>query len=66
MTEIDKTFYGRAYSIDIKIEKHDDGTLSVYEAPAFSGRQVYMMRDEQCIIRHYDVSGSIKEWLERK
>ena len=67
VAEVEKTFYGRAYGLDIRIEQHDDGTLSAYEAQAFSGRYVFVLRDEQSVIlKHFDVSGSIKEWLERK
>ena len=67
VTEVEKTFYGRAYGLDIRVEKNDDGTLSAYEAPAFSGRYIFAMRDEQAtVLRKFDVSGSIKEWLERK
>ena len=67
MAEVEKTFYGRAYGLDIRVEKNDDGTLSAYEAQAFSGHYVFVMRDEQAaVLRKFDVSGSIKEWLERE
>lgn len=66
MTTIEKTFYGRAYGLDIRVEKNDDGTLSAYEAPAFTGSYVFVMRDEQtAVLKKFDVSGSIREWLER-
>ncbi len=60
------TFNGRAYGMDIRVEKEDDGTLSVYEAPAFSEAYRLVRRgpaDE--IIRHYDVSGSMRKFFER-
>ena len=67
MADAEKTFYGRAYGLDVRIEQHDGGTLSAYETQAFSGRYVFILRDEEStILRLYDVSGSIKEWLERK
>lgn len=59
-------FFTRAYGMDIRIEKNDDDTLSAYEAQAFSRRYVFVMRDEkEIVLRHLDVSGSIREWLER-
>lgn len=58
------TFNGRAYGMDIRVEKEDDGTLSVYEASPFSGSFKFVKRgpvDE--IITHYDVSGSMKKFF---
>ncbi len=58
-----KTRYnGRAYGMDIRVEKEDDGTLSVYEAPPFSNAFRFVKRgsaDE--IISHYDVSGGMRK-----
>ena len=63
-----KTRYnGRAYGMDIRVEKEDDGTLSVYEAPPFSDVYRFVRRgpaDE--IIRHYDVSGSMRKFFGRQ
>ena len=50
--------------MDIRVEKEDDGTLSVYEAPPFSGSFRFVKRgsaDE--IITHYDVSGSMRKFF---
>jgi hypothetical protein len=50
--------------MDIRVEKEDDGTLSVYEAPPFSDAFGFVKRgpvDE--IIRHYDVSGSMRKFF---
>ncbi len=62
-----KTRYnGRAYGMDIQVEKEDDGTLSVYEAPPYSEAYRFVRRgpaDE--IIRHYDVSGSMRKFFDR-
>lgn len=58
------TFNGRAYGMDIRVEREDDGTLSVYEASPFSGSFRFVKRgpaDE--IIKHYDVSGSMKSFF---
>ena len=48
------------------MEKEDDGTLSVYEARAFSEACRFVKRrpaDE--IISHYDVSGSMRKFFGR-
>jgi len=62
-----KTSYnGRAYGMDIRVEKEDDGTLSVYEAPPYSEAYRFVKRgpiDE--IIAHYDVSGSMQKFFGR-
>jgi hypothetical protein len=62
-----KTRYnGRAYGMDIRVEKEDDGTLSVYEAPPFSGTYTFIRRGPAAeIISHYDVSGSMRKFYER-
>jgi hypothetical protein len=61
-----KTRYnGRAYGMDIRVEKEDDGTLSVYEASPFSEAFRFVKRgpaDE--IVSHYDVSGSMRGFFE--
>jgi hypothetical protein len=64
--DLETTFYGRAYGMDIRIDKHDDGTLSAYEAFPFSGLYLFAMQgDEATILRRFDVSGALREWLER-
>jgi len=62
-----KTSYnGRAYGMEIRVEKEDDGTLSVYEAPPFSDAFRFVKRGpEDEIISHYDASGSMREFFER-
>ncbi len=62
-----KTKYnGRAYGMDIRVEKEDDGTLSVYEAPPFSEAFRFVKRGPAAeIISHYDVSGSMRRFFER-
>jgi len=62
-----KTRYnGRAYGMDIRVEKEDDGTLSVYEAPPFSDTYRFIRRGPNAeIIAHYDVSGSMQKFFER-
>jgi hypothetical protein len=62
-----KTRYsGRAYGMDIRVEKEDDGTLSVYEAPPFSDAYRFVKRGPAAeIISHYDVSGSMRKFFER-
>lgn len=64
METLKTTFNGRAYGMDIQVEREEDGTLSVYEALAFSGAFRFVKRgsaDE--IIRHYDVSGSMRAFF---
>ena len=59
-------YHGRAYGMDIRVEKEDDGTLSVYKAPPFSEAYTLVRRgtaDE--IINHYDVSGSMQKFFGR-
>lgn len=59
-------YHGRAYSTDTRVEKEDDGTLSVYEAPPYSEVYTLVKRgpaDE--IIAHYDVSGSMRKFFGR-
>lgn len=57
-------FNGRAYGMDIRVEREDDGTLSVYEAPPFSGSFRFVKRGPAAeIITHYDVSGSMRTFF---
>lgn len=59
------TYNGRAYGMDIRVEK-EEGTLSVYEAPPFSEAYRFVKRgpaDE--IISHCDVSGSMRKFFGR-
>lgn len=60
----EKTLYSRAYGMDIRIDKNDDGSLSAYEAFPFSNMYIFALRaDRDTIIRRFDVSGSIRRWL---
>lgn len=59
-------YYGRAYGMDIRVEKEDDGTLSVYEALPFSDAFRFIKRGTAAeIITHYDVSGTMRKFFER-
>lgn len=51
--------------MDIRVEKNEDGTLSVYEAFPFSGMYAFVDSGErEAILHRFDVSGSIRRWLE--
>ncbi len=53
--------------MDIRIEKNPDGTLSGYEAFPFSGMYVFVMRgDREAILYRFDVTGSIRRWLDQE
>jgi hypothetical protein len=66
MEQIEQTFFSRAYGMDIRIDKHEDGTLSVYEAFPYSGFYIFAIRsDRETVMKRFDVSGSIRTWLER-
>lgn len=50
--------------MDIRVEREEDGTLSVYEAPPFSGSFRFVKRGPAAdIITHYDVSGSMRTFF---
>lgn len=52
--------------MDIRVEREDDGTLSVYEAPPFSNRFRLVKRGAASdIIKYYDVSGSMRKFFEQ-
>jgi hypothetical protein len=64
MTASLRIFYGRAHDMFLRIEKNPDGSLSVYEA-FVSGMCRFIRRDtREEILRRFDVSGSIRRWLE--
>lgn len=66
MTKAERIFFTRAYGMDIRVEKNDDGTLSVYEALPYADLYSFVAQGEQKeILKRYDVSGSIHRWLER-
>lgn len=65
MTQAEWVFFARAYDMDIRVVKNEDGSLSVYEAFPCSGMYAFLDRGErEAIIRRFDVSGSIRRWLE--
>ncbi len=50
--------------MDIRVEREDDGTLSVYEASPFSDQFKLVKRGPAAqIIDHYDVSGNMREFF---
>jgi hypothetical protein len=52
--------------MDIRVEREDDGTLSVYEALPFSNQFKLVKRGPaDQTINHYDVSGSMKEFFKQ-
>ena len=60
-------FRGRAYGLDIRVEREDDGTLSVYGAEAYTEHYELLARGPvEEMVRRYDVSGGLRRWLERQ
>ena len=58
------TYHGRAYGMDIRVKRESDGTLSVYEAPAFTELYTFVRRGPaEEIITHYDVSGTMRKFF---
>ena len=60
-------FRSRAYGLDIRVEREDDGSLSVHGAEAYTEHYELLARgpaDE--IVRRFDVSGGLRRWLERQ
>ena len=53
--------------MDIRVEKEDDGPLSVHEAPPFSEEAFRFVKRGPAaeIINHYDVSGGMRKFSER-
>ena len=61
----DWVYFLRAYGMDLRVIKNDDGSLSVFEAFPLSGLYAFMVRGErESILRHFDVRGAIRRWLE--
>ena len=61
------TFRGRAYGLDIRVEREDDGTLSVYGSEAYADDYTLLARGPvEEIIGRFDVSGGLRRWLERQ
>ena len=64
MDALKTKYHGRAYGMDIRVEREDDGTLSVYEAPAFTDLYTFVRRGPaEEIIAHYDVSGTMRKFF---
>ena len=60
-------FRGRAYGLDIRVEKEDDGTLGVYGSEAYAGDYTLLARGPvEEIVGRFDVSGGLRRWLERQ
>ena len=60
-------FRGRAYGLDILVEREDDGTLSVYGSEAYADDYTLLARGPvEEMVRRYDVSGGLRRWLERQ
>ena len=60
-------FRGRAYGLDIRVEREDDGTLSVYGSGAYADAYTLLARGPvEEMVRRYDVSGGLRRWLERQ
>ena len=60
-------FRGRAYGLDIRVEREDDGTLSVYGSEAYADDYTLLARGPvEEMVRRYDVSGGLRRWLERQ
>ena len=60
-------FRGRAYGLDIRVEREDDGTLSVYGSEAYADDYSLLARGPVGeMVRRYDVSGGLRRWLERQ
>ena len=60
-------FRGRAYGLDIRVEREDDGTLSVYGAEAYTEHYELLARGPvEEMLGRFDVSGGLRRWLERR
>ena len=54
------TFWGRAYGLDIRVEREDDGTLSVYGAEAYTDHYELLARGPvEEMAGRFDVSGGL-------
>lgn len=60
-------FRGRVYDLDIRVEKEDDGTLSVYGSEAYADDYTLLARGPvEEIVGRFDVSGGLRRWLKRQ
>ena len=59
-------FRGRAYGLDVRVEKEDDGTLSVYGSEAYADDYTLLVRGPvEEMVGRFDVSGGLRRWPER-
>lgn len=60
-------FRGRVYDLDIRVEKEDDGTLSVYGSEAYADDYTLLARGPvEEIVGRFGVSGGLQRWLKRE
>lgn len=53
--------------MDIRVEREDDGTLSVYGSEPYADAYTLLARGPvEEMVRRYDVSGGMRRWLERQ
>ena len=58
-------FRGRAYGLDIRVEREDDGTLSVYGSEPYADDYTLLARGPvEEMVGRFDVSGGMRRWLE--
>ena len=61
------TFSGRAYGLDIRVEREADETLSVYGPEAYADDYTLLARGPvEEMVGRFDVSGGLRRWLERQ
>lgn len=59
-------FRGRAYGLDIRVEREDDGTLSVYGSEPYADAYALLARGPvAAMVGRFDVSGGLRRWLEQ-
>lgn len=58
---------GRAYGLDIRVEREADGTLGVYGSVAYAAHDTLLANGstEESVGR-FDVSGGLLRWLEQR
>jgi hypothetical protein len=65
MTRHGCVYFTRSFGTDFRVEKNQDGTLSIFEAFPLSGFCSFISRDErEAILKRFDVTGAIRRWLE--
>lgn len=53
--------------MDIRVEREDDDTLSVYGSEAYADDYTLLAQGPvEEMVRRYDVSGGLRRWLERE